>query len=207
VASDVELITTDQSFVAGHILAINPTSGPAQTVTLWVDETGGPTSSLLDTVQTFNVSAVNTYDVNFFNNTWFSPNNMFGNSSMLVGQRVFIGGTFSSPTFTSDLISLRRQGVYGSVVPGSVTVTSANAGNFQELNTGLLGLSLGTPLTVNTGSGTLFFQDNSSTFSLTNLQTDSATTSVPAVARGLVLMDTVSGNPVLWSQFVREVQH
>ena len=206
-ASDVELITTDQSFVAGRILAINPATGPAQTLTLWVDETGGSTSSLLDTVQTFNVGAVNTYDVNFFNNTWFSPNNMFGNSSMLVGQRIFIGGTFTSPTFTSDLISLRRQGVYGSVVPGSVSVTSANAGNFQELNTGLLGLSLSAPLTVNTGSGTLFFQDNSSTFSLTNLQTDTATSSVPAVARGLVLMDTVSGNPVLWSQFVREVQH
>jgi hypothetical protein len=205
-ASDVELITTDQSFVAGRILAINPVSGPAQTVTLWVDETGGTTSSLLDTVQTIDVSAVNTYDVNFFNNTWFSPNNMFGNSSMLVGQRIFIGGTFNSPTFTSDLISLRRQGVYGPVVPGSVTVTSANAGNFTELNTGLLGLSLGAPLLVNTGSGTLFFQDNSSTFSLTNLQTDTATSSVPAVARGLVLMDTVSGNPVLWSQFVREVQ-
>ncbi len=95
------------------------------------------TSGLVDTVQTIDVSAVTTYDVYFFNNSWFSPNNLFGNSSMLVGQRIFIGGTFNTPTFTPDLVSLRRQGVYGLVVPGSVTVTSGNAGNFQLLNTGL----------------------------------------------------------------------
>jgi hypothetical protein len=124
---------------------------------------------------------------------------------MLVGQRIFIGGSFSG-TFTPDLISLRRQGVYGLVVPGSVVVTAGNAGNFQLLNTGLLGMSLGGPLTVNTGAGTLFFQGNSNTLTLTDLQTASATTSVPVVARGLVLMDQVSGDPVLWAHRVREAQ-
>ena len=205
-ASDVEFITTDLAFVSGHILAINPTSGPAQTVTLWVGETGGGTSSLVDTVQTIAVSSVATYDISFFNNSWFSPNNLFGNSSMLVGQRVFIGGTFNSPTFTPDFISLRRQGVYGLVVPGSVTVTSGNAGNFQLSNIGLLGYSLGGPLTVKTGAGTLFFQGNSNTVTLTDLQTASATASVPVVARGLVLKDTTTGNPVLWAHRVREAQ-
>jgi len=205
-ASDVEFITTDLAFVSGRILAINPTSGPVQTVTLWVGETGGGTSGLIDTVQTMNVSAVNVFDICFFNNSWFSPNNLFGNSSMLVGQRIFIGGTFNSPTFTPDMISLRRQGVHGLVVPGSVTVTSGNAGNFQLLNSGLLGMSLGGPLTVNTGAGTLFFQGNSNTATLSDLQTASATTSVPVVARGLVLKDSTSGNPVLWAHRVREAQ-
>jgi hypothetical protein len=205
-ASDVEFITTDQAFVSGRILAVNPASGPVQTVTLWVGETGGGASTLLDTVQTIDVSAVNNYAICFFNNTRFSPNNLFGNSSMLVGQRIFIGGTFSASTFTPDFISLRRQGVYGLVVPGSVTVTSANAGNFQLQNAGLLGLSLGGPLTVNTGAGTLLFQGNSNTLTLTDLQTASAVSSVPVVARGLVLKDTTSGDPVLWAHRVREVQ-
>ena len=205
-ASDVEFITTDQAFVSGRILAVNPASGPVQTVTLWVGETGGGASTLLDTVHTIDVSAVNNYAICFFNNTWFSPNNLFGNSSMLVGQRIFIGGTFSASTFTPDFISLRRQGVYGLVVPGSVTVTSANAGNFQLQNAGLLGLSLGGPLTVNTGAGTLLFQGNSNTLTLTDLQTASAVSSVPVVARGLVLKDTTSGDPVLWAHRVREVQ-
>lgn len=204
-ASDVEFITTDLAFISGRILALNPTTGPVQTVTLWVGETGGGASSLVDTVQTVDVSGVSNYAICFFNNSWFSPNNLFGNSSMLMGQRIFIAGSFSG-SFTPDFISLRRQGVYGMVVPGSVTVTSGNAGNFQLLNTGLLGLSLGGPLTVNTGAGTLFFQGNSNTLTLTDLQTATATTSVPVVARGLVLKDSVSGGPVLWSHRVREVQ-
>src|SRR5258708_2306807 len=180
-ASDVEFITTDLAFVSGRILAINPTSGPVQTVTLWVGETGGGTSSLVDTVQTIDVSAVTTYDICFFNNTWFSPTNLFDNSSMLVGQRIFIGGTFSSSVFTPDFISLRRQGVYGLVVPGSVTVTSGNAGNFQLSNASLLGYSLGRPLTVKTGAGTLFFQGKSNTVTLTDLQTGTPTTTVQLV--------------------------
>lgn len=205
-ASDVEFVTTDRAFISGRILALNPTSGPVQTVTMWVGETGGDASSLVDTVQTVNVSVVSTYDICFFNNTWFSPNNLFGNSSMLVGQRIFIGGSVSGSTFTPDLISLRRQGVSGAVVPGSVTVTSGNAGNFQLLNTGLLGMSLGGPLTVNTGAGTLLFQGNSNTLTLTDLQTATATASVSVIARGLVLKDSTSGDAVLWAHRVREAQ-
>ena len=130
-ASDVEFITTDLAFLSGRVLAVNPTSGPAQNRHMWVGETGGGASSLVDTVQTIDVSAVSTFAICFFNNSWFSPNNLFGDSSMVVGQRIFIGGTVSGSTFTPDFISLRRQGVYGFVVPGSVTVTSGNAGNFQ----------------------------------------------------------------------------
>jgi hypothetical protein len=206
-ASDVEFITTDQAFISGRILAINPTSGQAQTVTLWVGETGGSTSPLVDTVQTINVSSITTYDVCFFNNSWFNTTGLFGNSSMLVGQRIFIGGTYSSNTFTPDMISLRRQGVYGLTVPGSVTVTNGNAGNFLLDNNGLLGYSLnGGPLTVDTGSGTVFFQGNSNTLTLGDLQTASATTSVPVVARGLVLMDPNTNGPLLWAHRVREAQ-
>ena len=125
---------------------------------------------------------------------------------MIAGQRIFVGGSVSGSTFTPDFISLRRQGVYGLVVPGSVAVTGCNAGNFQLLNTALLGMSLGGPLTVNTGAGTLFFQGASNTLTLTDLQTATATVSVPVVARGLVLKDSVSGDPVLWAHRVREAE-
>jgi hypothetical protein len=59
---------------------------------------------------------------------------------------------------------------------------------------------------VNTGAGTLFFPGNSNTLTLTDLQTASATNSVPVVARGLVLKDSVSGGPVLWAHRVREAE-
>jgi len=125
-----------------------------------------------------------------------------------VGQRIFIGGTFASPVLAPDLISLRRQGVYGTVVPASVTVTDAatSAGTFQVSNTSLLGYTLAAPLKVNTGAGTLFFQGNSSASTLTGLGTASATASVGVVARGLVLKDSVSGNAVLWAHRVRAVE-
>jgi hypothetical protein len=205
-ASDVEFITSDLAFLSGRILALTPSTGPVQTVTLWVGETGGGTSTLVDSVQTVNVGAVSTYDVCFFNNSWFSTIGLFGSSSMLVGQRIFIGGNYSSSTFTPDMISLRRQGVYGLTVPASVVVSGGNAGTFQMMNSGLLGYSLGGPLTVDTGAGTLFFQGNSNTLTLTDLQTSSATTSVPIIARGLVLKDATIGEPVLWAHRVREAQ-
>jgi hypothetical protein len=204
-ASDVEFVTTDLAFISGRILALNPTTGPVQTVTLWVGETGGGTSSMVDTVQTVDVSGVSNYAICFFNNGWFSPNNLFGNSSMLVGQRIFIGG-ISGSSFAAGFISLRRQGVYGLTVPGSVTVTSGNAGRFQLSNSGLLGYALGGPLTVNTGAGTVFFQGNNNTLTLTDLETASATVAVPVLARGLVLKDSTSGDPVLWAHRVREVE-
>ena len=86
-----------------------------------------------------------------------------------------------------------------------MTVTSGNAGNFQLQNTGILGLSLGGPLTVNTGAGTLFFQGNSNTSPLRICRPQPH-----VVGSGdrawLVLKDTVSGNPVLWAHRVRECE-
>ena len=35
-ATNVEVITTSQTFVSGRVLAINPTSGPVQQITMWV---------------------------------------------------------------------------------------------------------------------------------------------------------------------------
>jgi hypothetical protein len=204
-ASDVEFITTDLAFVAGRVLALTPPTGPAVSVTLWVSETGGATSTLQGTVQTVNVAAA-TYGVSPFNNGWFTTTGMFTSSSMLVGQRILVGGTFLSSVFTPDFVSLRRQGVYGAVVPASVVVTSGSAGTFQLSNAGLLGYELAAPLKVNTGTGTVFFQGNSNALTLTGLGTASATTSVGVVARGLILKDSISGNAVLWAHRIREVE-
>ena len=205
-ASDVEFITPDLAFVAGRVLAFTPPTGPVQTVTLWVGETGGGTSALVDTVQTVDVTAVSTYDLCPFNNGWFSTAGLFTSSSVLVGQRILVGGTFLSSIFTPNFVSLRRQGVYGAVVPASVNVTNAGtgAGTFQLSNAALLGFALAAPL--NTGAGTLFFQGNSAALTLTGLQSATATASVGVVTRGLVLKDSVSGDAVLWAHRVREVE-
>jgi hypothetical protein len=188
-ASNVEVITTAQTFLSGRVLAVNPTSGPVQQVTLWVGETGADLVSDVDTIQTIDVSAVTKYDMCFFDNLF--TNALFNDSTVIVGQRVFIGGGYSNSVFTPQMISLRFQGVYGMLTADSVSIISGNSGSFQLLNNGLIGYSLGgAPLTVATGNNTLFIN----TTGLSALQSSG---SIPLVAGGLLFVNPLTSTPVM----------
>jgi uncharacterized protein DUF5666 len=182
-ASDVEVITTAQTFLSGRVLQVtNNGSGQAQSVTMWVGETGADVVSDVDTIQTINISAVTQYEICFFDGP--ITNALFNNTSLEVGQRIFVGGSSVNSTFTPQMISLRRQGVYGMLVAppqGNVTVVSGNEGSFQLSNGGLIGYAAGGPVTVYTGNNTLFFNLSG----LSALASD--TTSVPLITRGLLL--------------------
>jgi Domain of unknown function (DUF5666) len=194
-ASAVEVITKATSFVSGRVLAVsNNSSGQAQQITMWVGESGADMVSDVDTIQTIDVSQVTTYDICFLDGPL--TNFAFNNSSVMVGQRIFIGGSFANPTFTPTMISLRRQGVYGTLVTGSVTVSDKNAGSFQMSSNGLIGYLLGGPITVNTFNVTDF--DNLSGLG----QLQSSTTAMPIVARGL-LLKSPSGTAQLYAGMVR----
>ena len=196
-ASGVEVITTAQSFLSGRVLAMtNNASNQAQQITMWVGETGADMVADVDTIQTIDVSQVNTYDICFLNGP--VTNAVFNDSTVVVGQRIFIGGSYVGSVFTPTMISLRLQGVYGTFVPSSVTVTNGNAGSFQLTNNGLVGYSAGGPVTVNTFNFTYFYQ-------LTGLnQLQSTTTAIPLVTRGLLLKDPVSGNPEVYAGLVAD---
>lgn len=189
-ASNVEVITTSQAFLSGRVLAVNPTSGPVQQITMWVGETSADLVSDVDTIQTINVSAVTQYDMCFFDNLF--TNALFNDQSVIVGQRIFIGGSYSSSVFTPQMISLRFQGVYGTLTQGSVTINNGNAGTFQLQNNALIGYSLGgAPLNVATGNGTLFIN----TTGLSQLQSSG---SAPVVAGGLLFLNPLNNDtPVL----------
>jgi hypothetical protein len=196
-ADNVEVITTSQSFLSGRVLQVtNNGSGQAQQIVLWVGETGADVVSDVDTVQTIDVSQVSTYDVCFMNGPL--TNAVFNDTSVVIGQRVFIGGSFTGGVFTPTMISLRLQGVYGTFVPGSVVVGSGNQGTFQMSNNGLVGYSVGGPVTVNTYNLTFFFDLTG----LNQLQTTS--TAIPLVTRGLLLKDPVSGTPQVYAGFVAD---
>lgn len=184
-ASGVEVITTAESFLSGRVLQVtNNGAGQAQSATMWVGETGADLVSEVDTVQpNIDISAVSNseYEICFLDGPL--ANALFNNTSIEVGQRIFIGGSYVNSTFTPRMISLRRQGVYGLFVPGSVTVTNGNAGSFQLANNGLVGYAAGGPVTVYTGNGTLFFNLSG----LSALAGD--TTAAPLVTRGLLLQD------------------
>jgi hypothetical protein len=195
-ANNVEVITTSQTFLSGRVLAVNPTSGPVQQITLWVGETGADLVSDVDTIQTINVSAVTQYDMCFFDNLF--TNALFNDQSVIVGQRIFIGGSVSNSVFTPQMISLRFQGVYGMLTQGSVNIVSGNIGTFQLQNNGLIGYSLGgAPLTVGTGNGTLFIN----TTGLSALESSGST---PLVAGGLLFVNPLNQTPVLAAAVVAE---
>ena len=187
-ASNVEVITTYEAFLSGRVLAINPTSGPVQQITMWVGETSADLVSDSDTIQIINVNQIadNRYDICFFNNLF--TNALFSPSHVLVGQRIFVGGTSSNGAFTPQMVSLRLQGVYGTMT-GTPSIVSGNLGNFQLQNNALIGYSLGGgPLTVWTGNNTLFIN----TTGLGALQSGES-----IVAGGLLFYDQLTGGPIM----------
>jgi hypothetical protein len=197
IATGVEVITTSQSFISGRVLAISSnSSGEAQQLTMWVGETGADMVSVIDSIQTVNVSAIDTssYDICFFNGPLTQA--LFGPTTVVIGQRVFVGGSYSNSVFTPEMLSLRLQGVYGTYIPESVNVTNGNAGSFQLSNDGLVGYSAGGAVTVNTFSGTVFYN-------LTGLsQLENTNSDIPLVVRGL-LLDT-NGTPQMYVGLVAE---
>ncbi len=194
-ASGVEVVTTSQSFVSGRVLAVTNNSGDLQ-VTMWIGETGADMVSWIDSIQTIDITAVSNYQICFLASA--SPNALFDSTSIEVGQRVFIGGSYSSSVFTPQMISLRLQGVYGLFNPGTVSIIAGNDGSFQMLNNGLVGYSAGGPVTVNTFNLTLFYD----LAGLGQLQT--TTTQIPLVTRGLLLKDPVSGNVEFYAGLVAD---
>jgi hypothetical protein len=197
-AKYVELITTDQAFISGRVLAINPSSGPVTSVTMWVGEELGTSGVIpVDTVQTIDLSGITNYEVCFFDN-WLTQQ-VFGPSSLVIGQRIFIGGTVSGGVFTPDMVSLRRQGVVGALVANSVTVTGgsgSNLGYFQMQNDALMSYSAGGPFNVFTGDATIFENIDG----LSGL----ASAGTPnLIARGLVFKSMLTGKPIVVAGRVR----
>lgn len=190
-ASNVELITTDKAFVSGRILAIAP--GPV--VTMFVGEELGTSATIpVDTVQQIDLSGVAEYDICFIDN--FITNQLFNSSSLVIGQRIFVGGTYQNNIFTPDVVSLRRQGVVGTLVLNSVNILSGNQGSFQMQNDYLMSYSAGGPFTVFTDNQTVFVNIN-------GLQGLQGAGTPPLIARGLVFLDTSTQKPVVFAHRVR----
>jgi Domain of unknown function (DUF4382)/Domain of unknown function (DUF5666) len=190
-ASGVELITTDRAFISGRILAVNP--GPV--VTMFVGEELGTSATIpVDSVYTVDLSTVSQYDICFIDN-WFT-NELFSGASLVVGQRIFVGGTYQSNTFTPDMVSLRRQGVIGSLVANSVNIVSGNQGSYQMQNDALMSYSAGGPFTAYTGTKTVFVNIDG----LSGLQAAGATN---LISRGLVFYDPNTNKPIVWAGRVR----
>jgi Domain of unknown function (DUF5666)/Domain of unknown function (DUF4382) len=191
-ANNVELITTDRAFISGRILSVSP--GPV--VTMFVGEELGASAAIpVDTVvQNLNLSAINSWDICFMDN--FFTNELFNSSNLVVGQRIFVGGTVQGSSFTPNMVSLRRQGVMGSLVANSVKITSGNIGSFEMQNDALMSYAANGPFPIDTDNRTVFFNING----LMGLQSAGAAN---LVVTGLVFDNPQKlGTPVVWSHRV-----
>lgn len=190
-AANVEVITSDQAFISGRVLQVSP--GPI--VTMFVGEelpNMSPTIPV-DSVYTVDLSSVssNNYEVCFFDNLFTQT--LFNSSSLVIGQRIFVGGSYESGTFTPDLVSLRLQGIWGSLMPGSVAVgvNPPNQGTFQMQNEGLMSYAYGGgAFPVNTFNFTNFVNVNG----LAGLGNAGSTNLVTV---GLVFRNQTTGLPVV----------
>jgi len=156
-AKYVEPITTDKAFISGRVLAVNLSSGPATSLTMWVGEERGPSGAIpVHTVQT---NGPERRRGGLPRNQLLRPRAhaaVFSNSSLVVGQRIFIGGSLTGGLFTPEMVSRRRQGVVGAWLANSVTVignSGSNFGYFQTQNDALMSYSAGEPFYVYTGAG------------------------------------------------------
>jgi hypothetical protein len=194
-ASSVEVVSTDLAFVSGRVLAVNPASGPVQTVTMFVGEELPDNVYNIDSVQTIDISGVqpSEFKIGLFDN--LDTNMLFSDSSVVVGQRILIGGTFASGVFSPEVVSLRRQGVVGALT-GTVNIIAGNHGSFHMQNDALMSYAAGGAFTVDTFDLTRFVNING----LAGLQTAG---SANLIARGLVFKDQASGKPFVVAGRVR----
>jgi hypothetical protein len=195
-ASSVEVVTTEKAFVAGRIVAVNPTTGPVQTVTLLVGEELPDVPGVpVGTVTTIDVSLVTNYSIRLIDN-WFT-NFLFNNTTLVPGQRIAIGGSIDAATskFVPSRIVLRRQGVVGDLVLNSVVINNNNAGSFQVQINNMLGYVLGGPLAVQTANSTRFNN-------IAGLAAIQSGGNMQLATFGLMLKDPVSGNPTMYAHRV-----
>jgi hypothetical protein len=191
-ADHVEVVSTDLAFISGRVLAVN---WPNVTVFVAEELPNMSPTIPVDEVYTVDLSGVssNNYDICFFGNQFTTA--LFNSSSLVIGQRIFVGGTFQNNVFTPDLVSLRLQGVWGAFVPGSVVPGSnpPNQGSFQMQNNELMSYAYGgagQPFPVNTFNFTAFLNIDG----LSGLSSAGATNLVTV---GLVFKDQTTGKPVV----------
>ncbi len=197
-ATTVEVVVTTHAYVAGRIIRVNPTSGPAQTVTILVGEEVPDLAGVqVGFPLTVDVSQVQDYDIRRMDN-WFTSF-LFNNSSLVVGQRIGIGGALDTSTNPATLVPhrivLRRQGVIGDLVLGSVVIENGNQGSFQIQNGSLFGYLLGGPLDVSTANSTRFANVNG----LLGIQ---AGGNMKLATWGLILKDNTTGQPRMYAHGV-----
>ena len=186
-ADEVTVISTDHFYADGLITNVQPSSGPATQIQLFVRDTLPSLPSVQpDTIASFSLNGTEKYLIYRLNLPITEL--LFNNSSLIVPQAISVGGPVSNSTPTVHRVVLYRQGVLGPWVPGSTMVQSGNAGTFQMHEQGIVGLLQGNSLTVLTSNNTQFN-------GLSGLSALSGSQAIPLHVVGLLLENPGTNPP------------
>ncbi len=191
-ATNVQVITPNHSFLEGLVLNATPPTGTASNITLLVREEV-PVLSGIDVGKpaTLNLNANTVFDIYRFGLPLQSF--LFNNSMVTTGQRVTIAGDIDTSTnpasFDTRRVVLHRQGLQGGYVSGSLQVTNGNNGQFMFSANGLHGYLFQKPIKVLTSNLTRFRNVNG--------LSDVPNLTGPFYVVGLLLKDPTTGDPVM----------
>lgn len=199
-ADSVEVVSTDKFFLGGLLLQVVPTTGSADSFSLFV-------RTEMPDLQGVTVPGVANLAVN--DNTNFGIRNfglpmeafLFNRNMMVMGQRVGVAGTVNPDnTLNVKRVMLRRQGLEGKPVQGSVQLAGSGSkeGSFQLQNNGMFGYILGgQPIKVMTSNMTFFRNLPNNLQDINNLNGR-------IVMWGLIMKDS-GGNPVFVAGYVAKL--
>jgi hypothetical protein len=188
-ADEVCVISQDHFYAGGLITNVQPSTGPATSIDLFVrDELPALPTLQPDTIASFSLNGNEKYLIYRLNLPITEL--LFNNSSLIAPQAVTVGGPVSNNTPTVRRVVLHRQGVSGPWVTGSTVVQNGNSGTFQMQEQGIVGVLLNKPLTVLTSNNTQFV-------GLSGLGALTGNQAIPLHVVGLLLENPGMNSPVL----------
>jgi hypothetical protein len=202
VPTEVQVVSTDHFYFGGLFTSIRPPSGPATAADLFVREELPAVNGIEDgQITTLALTGNEVYRIGNINLPLTSL--LFNNSMLAAGQHVDVGGklvtTNGVSTLTVHRVVLRRQGQQGTLVDGSVNISSGNVGTFSFNDNWTAGVLLPQPLTIMTTNQTNF-NGVSGLSALSQL-----TGTVPLRVVGYVIVNSQTGKPVLVANSVSEL--
>lgn len=194
-ADEVAILSQNGFYAAGLVTYVQPASGTASNFDLYVRGTlPASGTGVTDGMQAqVDLTGQEKFFIYWMHNplTQF----FFNSSALLAGQHVGVGGAISGAqngqALSVNRVTLRQNGLNGTLVPGSIDL---NSGSFQMQVGGFAGVLIPQNVTVYCGAKTSF------RFGLNGVGDITDTTHLRVV--GLLLKDPASGNPVLLARYV-----
>lgn len=197
-ATEVIIVSQDRFLVGGLVTDVRPATGSASAVDLLVrTELPDLTGVQVGRISTLALDGNERYMIHHLRLP--IANLLFGDTSLIRGQRLAIGGALTGSSLDARRVVLARQGIEGGWIPGSTSISAGNNGSFDLNANGLTGLVFGGPVRVVTSDRTRFIH-------LRGLQDLAGASPIRIRVVGLVLHSPLRNAPVVVAWSVEALQ-